>query len=72
MRRKRKIQQLKPAVRFCKIKSATQNNLWKGVRVSEDVGNTACAFIIVLVRNKGKTVYLNKKKLYILIFTRIS
>jgi hypothetical protein len=30
----------KPAVRFFKIKSTTQNNLWKGVRVNEDVGDT--------------------------------
>jgi hypothetical protein len=48
----------------------------EGVRVPEEVfGNTACAFIIVLVRiiigSKEKLVYLNEK-LYILIFTRIS
>jgi hypothetical protein len=71
---KKKIWQLKPAVRFFKIKSTTKNNLWKGVR-NEDVGNIACAFIILLVRiviwSKIKPVYLNKK-LYILIFTRIS
>jgi hypothetical protein len=47
-----------------------------GVRVPEKVvGNTTCAFIIVLVRiiirSKEKPVYLNEK-LYILIFTRIS
>jgi hypothetical protein len=57
------------------MKLATENNLWKGVLVNEDVCNTACAFIIVLVRiviwSKIKPVYLNEK-LYILISTRTS